>query len=548
MSTSTRAMALRLESFPNEILTGIAELLDFSHPPSLVAFAQTSKRHYAISSRFLVRTVKITLGERYRLIRDVQEWERMLLRDSAFTYVRRLIIYYSILDPKSVPVNSYLALQPCERYDDTARGCWDLYRCWRTEAADEPARNEDWQTVARLVGQLPGLTDMFYVHPGQFPPCILEIIHKELPQCRLHHYTFHLKDPNGLSNYERALAKSPCLYSIGNRGHARDDMSWALARRHAPRLKRVCVWLYDDISRDDGIVNYDGVNGATPLEHFQLGTLEATDLPLGLPFRVVSSIAFGDLSALRVLKLDTVIDYQTLPAPDNFPSLVTLTLTCTTSPVPDPYWDTLLAFLRNLPRIHTLQLMEWKRSVSIVPGLSPNLRKLDLSTHLFCRAPLRSDHIQQLSDLCPHLEDLTIEIRRSRGDTSEVALYRALGRLPRLQRLTLKLDASPPPVIYITEADGTLTRDTSVEPWFDAWDTQYLGAGLHPHRQGHVRDTLVNSAIDHVLACSIFEVLDGAKHNITGGKVLPLELLEVGANYFCFLTSLSWELKASLDA
>ncbi len=87
--------------FPPEVVAGIAEVLDASHPPSLVAFAQTSKHHYAISSRFLFRTIRMTLGdseEPERLRREVDKWEAMLLRSNAFAYVRRLILFSTDLE------------------------------------------------------------------------------------------------------------------------------------------------------------------------------------------------------------------------------------------------------------------------------------------------------------------------------------------------------------------------------------------------------------------------------------------------------------------
>lgn len=65
-------------------------------PPSLVAFAQTNKHQYSTSSRFLFRTIRITLGdteEPERLRRELTRWEAMLRRSGAFAYVRRLIFY-----------------------------------------------------------------------------------------------------------------------------------------------------------------------------------------------------------------------------------------------------------------------------------------------------------------------------------------------------------------------------------------------------------------------------------------------------------------------
>lgn len=117
-------------------------------------------------------------------------------------------------------------------------------------------------------------------------------------------------------------------------------------------------------------------------------------------------------------------------------------------------------------------------------------------------------------------------MKRSRGDASGVALYRAFGRLPRLRRLTLALDASPAPLVEVVKEHGTIARDTPIDPLFDAWGAEYLrGArtvtvfctSLHPHRQGHLLDVFVDSAIDGRLARSIFAPIDGSKRTITGG-------------------------------
>jgi hypothetical protein len=253
--------------------------------------------------------------------------------------------------------------------------------------------------------------------------------------------------------------------------------------------------------------------------------------PFSIPFSVVSQKTFGDFSALRALKLNVPVEHELLPAPDQFPSLVTLSFACMTSPASPGYWEVVGTFLRHLPRLTTLGLRNWKRSVSVIPLLRPELRILDLTTHLVrCQDPLRNDHILAIAEVCPYLEELTIETRRSRGDASEIALYRALGRLPRLQNLCLKLDASPTPFISVVDADGSIRQDTAVEPWFDDWDTQYIRQGLNPHRRGHIRDVFANSAIDSALARSIFEVVDTAKKTIKGrGPVIPLESVTVSA-------------------
>jgi hypothetical protein len=545
-------MAAGFGDFPPEIVACIAEVLDASHAPSLLAFAQTSKHHYAISSCFLFRTVKMTLGdseEPERLREEVKKWEAMLLRNSAFTYVRRLIFYSADLG-REMPENPYLALEPCERDNDPThlRSCWDLYHNWWCPEVSESTpplpslRNDDWQSVVHLVGQLHGLTDIFYACVAQFPICLLETLRVKLPRCRLHHFNFRLRDPNGA--YERALATAPCLYSIGDLDHVDDPAGRTLARCHAPHLRSVFVWPTSRTRRDAAVGNCDPPEGVgrdlvAALQHIELGRSGGDRDPESLSdFMIVSRIAFNDFSALRILKLYSPIDYQTLPPPENFPSLVNLSLTCIRSPMASSYWIAALVFIRNLSRLTTLQLISWNRSISVVPGLSPNLRKLQLSTHHVGADPLVCDHIDQLATLCPHLEELAVEMRRSRGDASEVALYRVLGRLPRLRCLTIELDASPAPLIQVVKEDGTVARDTRVEPWFDTWGAEYLRGmriekgsipSLYPYRKGHLLDVFVNSAVDEELARSIFAVIDGAKRTIGGGGVIPLERLEVAA-------------------
>jgi hypothetical protein len=145
-------------------------------------------------------------------------------------------------------------------------------------------------------------------------------------------------------------------------------------------------------------------------------------------FVIVHRIAFNDFSALRILKLHSTSNFQTLPPPENFPSLITLALTRIRDPATSSYWTAALILMRNLPCLTSVQLNMWNRFVSVVPGLSPNLRKLQLSTlYVPGNDPLSCDYIQQLASMCPHLEELAIEMTRSRGDATEVALVPSLG-------------------------------------------------------------------------------------------------------------------------
>ncbi|KUI72185.1 hypothetical protein VM1G_08066 [Cytospora mali] len=515
-----------LERLSPEILGYICEQLDSSHPPSLVAFALASKGCYAIASGLLFRTIKFTISDQRPQAPDVQEWEKVLLRDGGFGRVRRFIIHkpkYTLKNTKWH--SSYLSLKAYERDDDDSevRTLWDYNRpSTRTHIQS----NVDWESIVGLVKQLRGLTDIFFICADQIPPCLLQTLHQELLRCRLHHYSFDILSCSLMGpfhkSYERALAISPSLCSIGMHEHE----TRTLMGRQAPRLERVsiCVcrdrFIRDENDKDPDLLDLQLSQTVVPLKYLELRG-RRLDQPL---------VSFN-FSTLRVLKLHTsVMQEALLPAPSEFPSLVTLVFRCSDKvPAPLPYWGMILAFLHDLPRLTTLHLSDWTRAVSLVPGLNPNLRKLQLSTsrstHGFIYS-LRDDHIYQLAELCPHLEDLTAEVRRSRGDAAEVACYRALGRLPRLQHLHIRLDLPPPEFIQTTESDGITSRyDTAIEPWFDAQDAEYLDVGWYPYRMGHVRGLFINRAIDAALVRSIFEVVEAAKAEIHA-PVMPLERLK----------------------
>lgn len=523
---------------PMEILQDISEILDTIHPASLLAFACASKKCHAVASVLLFRTVKIAIPPGKEPLHNLHAWEERLRRDDAFAHVRRLILISSPQKPAGYP---YMSLDPWERGRENDTGLWS---CWdscldrwlwgMSPRQMEPIPDHKWGSVIDLVGQLKGLVDIFWACLGRFPPRLLQTLQTlhERPQtlherpkfCRLHHYTFNSDNltQTSLNPYEDPLITSPCLHSIGDLCTAdgamippfgKDIQSHHESRRlhlgsRSNRIRHNVKWVVRPL----------------PLESIHPSS-PGTSRPIHSS--VVLNEAYGKFPALRVLKLNTILPSQGLPASSNLSSLVELTFTCPTArhySVPQAYWDEAIALFRNLPNLTTLRIRDWNREISIVPGLGPSLETLELRTcPIPGGPPLLDDHIHQLAYLCPRLENLTIEVQRSRGDISEIARYRSLGRLPRLRVLELCLDASPAPIL----ADF----DTAIEPWFDEKDTKYLPAIFAlSYRQGHVRDVFLNSAIDEVLARTIFAVIDGAKPRHSGrAPLLPLERLELYA-------------------
>lgn len=522
-----------VEKLPTEVLQRLSEILDNVHPPSLLAFARASKRCYAVASTVLFRTVKVTIADGEQRFQDACQLERRLFRDDAFVHVRRIILLY---DSKGRRY-PYLSLHPCERgcEDDTALWSHLNNNKWPLNFISIP--DDKWEPFIHLVGRLTGLADLFWACPQQLPLCLLQVLHERVGRCRLHHSTFNRSTPtfasSPLTSYEQALIKSPCLYSIGGLQHGISPSTLKLVRSfQSPGLMRTSFW-WDRWDTDIEAEEHNTENPkslAVPREFIQVD-----GVGFHIPFAVIHKETAGDFSAMRALKLNIALAPQRLPAPTDFPSLVILTFTCVESAgsPPQDYWNEVTTLLRNLPHLNTLQIRCWNRAISFIPSLSPSLRKLDLGTQLVKGgARLRDDHIHQLAEICPNLQHLTLEIRRSRGDSAEVERYRSLGRLSRLQELHIYLDASPPGYIeQPPDGSTTASRDTAIEPWFDEEDTTYLPKPFKLYREGHVRDVLVNSAIDASLALSIFKVIDGAKPGGSHGlpAPFPLERLELRA-------------------
>jgi hypothetical protein len=353
-----------------------------------------------------------------------------------------------------------------------------------------------------MVRQFPGLVDLFWVCPGNIPRCVLQAL-PDMARFRLHHYTF------SQSTWTEALIGSQrrphdafrYLYSIGNLDATTGESTLVLVNNmQLPRLRRVYL-------------NFIRVNPATQSDSdgYQLRQYECLALhgwPESILLPIVLQSICGDLSALRILKLDSSWATQPLPAPNKFTAVVTFEYKCSVATNHSPqYWNEITVFLRNLPRLRNLKIHNWDQAVPIASGLSRDLRTLDLKTlktSFDSDDPPCEENITWLAELCPYLEELSINIGRSLGNTAEIAKYQALGRLPRLQRLELDLE-------IVTSLN---TRD--LRTWRGCLD---------PHEEEQLCDSLLNSAIDADLARSIFHIIDAAKEDTPGRR--HLEVLTV---------------------
>jgi hypothetical protein len=105
------------------------------------------------------------------------------------------------------------------------------------------------------------------------------------------------------------------------------------------------------------------------------------------------------------------------------------------------------------------------------------------------------------------LEDLMLNpIPRSKGDVQEVAIYKTVGAIPKLQRLSLTLDSSNLSLIWEGE---DILKDPSFDEFHQKFQVATSGTSSVPYqsRYGHIRNALINSALDETLARGIFNCI-----------------------------------------
>jgi hypothetical protein len=128
----------------------------------------------------------------------------------------------------------------------------------------------------------------------------------------------------------------------------------------------------------------------------------------------------------------------------------------------------------------------------------------------------KKEHVLQIHAQCPVLQELAISIKRTKSDTLEAEIYKSFGKMGQLKSLFLTLDCS----------DWRVTRDPNFrdDASFDAADREIAkGSGLL--KKGHLRETLMNCAVDETLVRSIWETICQSK---AGQELESLKLWTTG--------------------
>lgn len=555
----------KLEGLPAEILLRICEYIEGTHKPSLLTFALVSKQCHCAATALLFRTIKISVRGRKQLAYDVQQCISTLQRAFSVKQVRRLVVEGSMHSQQ----DDTSEIEPQDgrhgagsfpgRNDDE----FSDRRLADGPSTDGESHNvvydedEAWTPLADLVRQLPALSDLIYTCPSQFSPCLLQALHQHRPNCRLHMRTFSLRSLNqpAPDAHELALATSPCLYSVLVRYDSYDSegmedyneeavvhiaaglapnlkearmfrarAGWSLALRRALETPRT-PW------QGFALKDQEQTSTSGSLCHLQLAGYGSTTREV-----VETWSRRTDFSVLRTLELERGIEadaFEYLATQCDFSSLTTLVIVLATADLLEsPTMDhSSLAkhFLCSLPSLTTLKLVGELTNTTLDAILEYHgalLRKLGLSpSGTVNRLVITEREVERIAGYCPLLEDLSLTVPRSKGDAGEVAIYKALGSLSKLQSLSLTLDASDCAILMDGEEDEELD-ETPNDPSFDDFDQQFFNGPRGSYRKprnGHVRDAFINSALDEILARAIFRSISTAKSS----GALPLETLKL---------------------
>lgn len=543
------------DTLPLEILHHISSHVESSDKTSLYSLLLVNKACHAAASPLCFRHIILPLLNLNSIDRLVSRREALLRDNNAFGSVRRLSIVGQVPNGESCGLSRYGVDE--DEIDDLEHAIRPLYELrGRIDRASREEWDEMYKPVAGLIRRCTGLRDVLWSNGDQIAPCVLRALREALPRCRLHltaldmeSLTVDLNCPGkDVDVFEYEVATSPNLSSVivpfvaydgGPKvDYSREAVLHLVKKRLAPNLKTVHVFdksyrhYWDSYQRTDRprppwrgfFVDQDRdepddtTKLSSALKHLTLWPADIAN------FRSWASHAI--LCNLRSLHLHRV-DAETLVEASRltFPSLKSLVLVFRVlyydedeeedkSIAIDEAAETFVARLRPLESVHLCGNSVRHTLPTLLGRHGRTLRTLSVKSNepTIGGWRLSPETIQLIELQCSNLRDLRLHIPRTMGDSREVAIYKAIGRIARLTRLKLKLDCFA--------AWGFDHEELAEVDFGDRWVSDEERAALY---RRHARDILVSMAVDETLVRSIFNTIRGAHPSCSS----PLQRLSV---------------------
>lgn len=535
-----------METLPPELLALVCQNVKKDYQPSLISFALTSKQCYAAATKERFRNVQITIKDAETLKSDVSHILDVLKASSSLKHVRQLKIQGSMCG-NTKPSHSSNTSQDCKSsmkaipwYDPKDL----LTEDWVSEPVENARQSADifWSPLATLVGQLPCLAITEFVCKDQIPSCLLRALEGHPnPQTTLR---LNSGVNAEIGHLARIVLSSPLLSCITMHRNTKtlieESLVGSILSTSSPNLEEVRL-ICDGSgfgapapSRFSSVLPWYGQDRSGAKQTLRILRFASRQRSNG-DNMLQSWHRRTDLARLEVLDLRChvgmpMLHWATLNAP--FVALTDLYIESELFRSSDAgLYHAAEAFLLSLPTLQGLSMCGIPKLEVLSTILSHHgstLRRLHFRPVMH-DAPNRSDalnEIELIRDLCPNIQHLTFHVRRRRGDAREVAVYKFLGTLRNLTRLSLSLDASMhlsywPTINHIQgpshEGNGPhLDKSTFLQLPFNK-------SRPHSVLNGHICENLVNSTVDATLAKSILHVIAESK----SPNSLPLQILKV---------------------
>jgi len=536
-----------LERLPDLVLESVCEYLAAaeSRRRSLFAFSLTSKRCCSMTDRTRFTRIRLQVVDGKELRQRLARCNKVLGERTILVREMKIRGCMRLENEGSVPPHEVSSLgEPSfeeatrtykEEDDDFFTVAPQTYFIGSSPGISSEhklKRSQEWKPLARFISTCPGLKHLVWASEDQFPRCILDVLHDQLRSTRLHILTFSLR-----SQYQRedqfhdvdedkyALSTSPSLSSIcapttyidikGSLG-LNEDASCQMAATLAPNLQSVGMWY--QLSRCSRATSCPPTlwPGFFKVEDRPKGLKGSiTKLTLrgnsttGIGRRLQRWTEYTDFSKLRCLELfdsvgpDALQILADMATDGEFKSLKELTFNTLGSN--QNFDDEMVTdnLFSALPPLEALHIIANRKPAKITLALGHQGLSLKRLNHPLL---ISESTLSELRRSFPNLEDLSVVFRRSQGDEQEVRQYLALGALPRLRQLTLRIDGdfSEVPDWYTVEGDS-----------FTNEQNQQIGAAL------------IDSAIDAQLAQSIFSTILAASRKVRLGLIPSFECLKL---------------------
>lgn len=531
---------------------------------SLAKFALASKRCCKAADAHRFRQLNLTIRGPQKMRRDIQSWRQSVQRDERLALVRVIkLTGYPISQegeykeshggdmPKELRQNAQWIRHPILMENDgdeeeeprlltgmDYKGPYEGETLLPVQWRDEKL----WQPLVDFCKELLGLEDLVFASGSPFPRCLLSHLHSDHPECRLHIHKFGLRSlihselhTQPIHPDDIALATSPCLYSIvsataqyRSRGTVdyNKEAIMEMANGLAPRLKNVYL-LPIIIQAQFGPImtvprppfqgfprsERDGLPGNRPRGRLHNLILNGSAIRVETLTQWTACTDFKQLRSLALkaeVGLAAVKHLTQMALENSFTALLSLEINVDVfyglgerEADADPLAAEFLAALPPLQELHVRGAVRDKSFYAITIRHADTLQKL-----YFDGGPLNGKPSATISmaaagtlaQRCLQIVELELYIARTPGDERETAIYRSIGTLPHLRRLTLHLLCSREPALRSLDAKAL----------------------TDPKRRSFIQGIYRQAAIDSALAHSMFGLLSA------GSQLRLLELRPCG--------------------